>query len=96
MALQKSIIDPVTGAVTSYHRIERVMVNFSGDGSIEIVLSHYANETVRDRLKAGEMAGPMGESNEYIPLGLNQSFDRAVIYPRLKLEAERYQGATDI
>ncbi|MPN64553.1 hypothetical protein SDC9_212328 [bioreactor metagenome] len=95
MAL-KSMQQDINGVVTTYHRIDRVMVSYSGDGSLEVVLTHYVDETIRDRQKQGELCGSIYESNEYIPLGENQSFDRAVLYPRLKLETERYQNAEDI
>lgn len=99
MALKISTINPVTGAVSAYHKIERVMTNFSGEGSIEIAISHYASEDVRNRLKSGEMAGAMSESNIYLPLGETpeaQSFNREVLYSRLKSEAPEYKGAEDI
>ena len=99
MALKISTINPVTGAVSAYHKIERVMTNFSGEGSIEIAISHYASEDIRNRLKAGEMAGSMGESNIYLPLGDTpeaQSFDREILYTRLKEEAPEYMGAEDV
>lgn len=95
MALKLSHKD-INGVVTSYHKIDRVMVSFSGEGSIEIVLTHFVDETIRERQKQGELCGSIFESNEYIPLGENQSFDRTILYPRLKLEAERYRGAEDI
>lgn len=95
MALKHAQRD-INGVITTYHKIDRVMVSFSGEGSIEVVLTHFIDETIRERQKQGELCGSIYESNEYIPLGDNQSFDRAILYPRLKLEAERYKGAEDI
>lgn len=96
MALRKTLTDH-SGMITSYHMIEKAMVNFSGEGSIEIEIAEYANESVRDRLKAGEVVSPLKRHNEYISLGTNenQSFDRAILYPRLRLETATYLGAED-
>ena len=94
MALKKAI-EHKNGIIINYTKIERVMVNYSGEGSIEITVSEYLDETIRQRLKAGEMLGPYGERNYYLPLG-NESVNRAVLYERLKKETTELAGAVDI
>ena len=97
MALMKQLKDDNNGMITSYHKIEKAMVNYIGEGSIEITIAEYADKDVRDRQKAGEMTAFLKEHNEYIPLGdiSEQSFDRAILYQRLIKETETYAEAED-
>lgn len=95
MALGIHLTD-MNGVLTAYHKISRVMVNYSGEGSIEIALAHYVDSDIRLRQKSGEICGSVSETNIYLALGSVQSHDRAVLYPRLKAEAPEYFGAEDI
>lgn len=94
MGLRKDITH-TNGIVTNYTRIERVMVNFSGEGSIEVVVNEYVDQSIRVRLKAGEMLSAYGERNYYIPLG-DQNCDRTNLYARLKKEIPELAGAEDV
>lgn len=93
MGLIKPILH-ANGIITNYTKIERVMVNYSGEGSIEVVVSEYVDQSIRERLKAGEMLSAYGEKNYYIPLG-DQNCDRANLYTRLKAEMPELAGAED-
>jgi hypothetical protein len=93
VGLIKPILHP-NGIVTNYTRIERVMVNYSGEGSIEVVVNEYVDQSIRERLKAGEMLSAYGERNYYLTLG-DQNCDRANLYPRLKAEVPELAGAED-
>ena len=84
MGLKKPVMH-ANGIVTNYTKIERVMVNYSGEGSIEVTVSEYVDQTISERLKAGEMVSAYGQRNYYIPLG-DQNCDRANLYARLKTE----------
>lgn len=93
MGLMKAILHP-NGIVTSYTKIERVMINYSGEGSIEVVVNEYVDQSIRERLKAGEMVSAYGERNYYLPLG-DQDCDRANLYDRLKAEVPELADAED-
>lgn len=94
MGLKKIVVHP-NGMQTEYAKIERVMVNYSGEGSIEIVVNEYANQSIRERIKAGEMLCAYGERNFYLPLG-DQNCDRARLYGRLKDETADFASADDV
>ena len=94
MALKKAI-EQTSGVITEYTKIEKVMVNYSGEGSIEITVSEYLNGNIRNRIKNGEMLGACSERQYYLPLG-NESVNRAVLYERLKKETTELAGAADI
>ena len=94
MGLKKAVMHP-NGIVTNYTKIERVMVSFSGEGSIEVTVSEYVDQTISERLKTGEMVSAYGQRNYYIPLG-DQNCDRTNLYARLKTEVPELFGAEDV
>lgn len=94
MALKKAI-EQTSGVITEYTKIEKVMVNYSGEGSIEITVTEFLNENIRNRMKKGELLGPYSERQYYLPLG-NESVNRAVLYARLKKETTELAGAVDV
>lgn len=94
MGLKKAV-EHSNGIVTNYTKIERVMVNYSGEGSIEITVSEFLDESIRQRIKSGEILGPYGERQYYLPLG-NKNVNLAVLYARLKKETTELADAEDV
>ena len=94
-ALKIEKIIPNLGVPISYFKIDEVSTNYSGN--INIRLGVYANETIREEEKNGGHGAPIFSMVQSILLKEDEdTFNRGILYTRLKEEIEYFFEATDI